>query len=387
MLRSVLAMFIALALVPASAGAQPAPIEIPTMLAITGNAAFLGQGLATTLKVVEQYTNANGGINGRPVKFVIQDTQSNPSLAVQFTNATLAKKPAIMLGPGFGPECLAISPLVKNGPVDYCLSPTPQPPPHSYIYSAGLGAEDYPLLLLRYFKAKHWNRVVLITSTDASGQIFDTLIDQTLARPEFAGMRLVEREHFGVTDISVAAQIARMKAASPNVAILWTPGVAFGTLLRSAQDAGLDIPLAGGPGNMSYPQMAQYANFLPKVLLFPAASSVAEGGVGPGPIRDAQTVYFNAFKKYAGKPDFLESSVWDAATLVVEAYRKLGPDATAEQFQHYFQTLHGWVGIMGVYDFRDGSQRGIGASAGVVAAWSAAKHDFVVVSKLGGLPK
>ena len=191
MLRSVLAMFIALALVPASAGAQPAPIEIPTMLAITGNAAFLGQGLATTLKVVEQYTNANGGINGRPVKFVIQDTQSNPSLAVQFTNATLAKKPAIMLGPGFGPECLAISPLVKNGPVDYCLSPTPQPPPHSYIYSAGLGAEDYPLLLLRYFKAKHWNRVVLITSTDASGQIFDTLIDQTIARPEFAGMRLV----------------------------------------------------------------------------------------------------------------------------------------------------------------------------------------------------
>jgi branched-chain amino acid transport system substrate-binding protein len=163
--------------------------------------------------------------------------------------------------------------------------------------------------------------------------------------------------------------------------------VAFGTLLRSVQDAGLNIPIAGGPGNMSYPQMAQYANFLPKVLLFPAASSVAQGGVGPGPIRDAQTVYFNAFKKYAGKPDFLESSVWDAAMLVVEAYRKLGPDATADQFQHYFQTLHGWVGIMGVYDFRDGSQRGIGANVGVVAAWSAAKRDFVVVSKLGGLPK
>jgi hypothetical protein len=73
--------------------------------------------------------------------------------------------------------------------------------------------------------------------------------------------------------------------------------------------------------------------------------------------------------------------------LVVEAYRKLGPDATAEQFQRYFQTLHGWVGIMGVYDFRDGSQRGIGANVGVVAAWNAAKRDFVVVSRLGGLPK
>lgn len=80
MLRSVLATFIALIFLTGSVGAQPVPIEIPTMLAITGNAAFLGQGLATTLKVVEQFTNAHGGIKGRPVKFVIEDTQSNPSL-------------------------------------------------------------------------------------------------------------------------------------------------------------------------------------------------------------------------------------------------------------------------------------------------------------------
>ena len=111
------------------------------------------------------------------------------------------------------------------------------------------------------------------------------------------------------------------------------------------------------------------------------------GGVGPGPIRDAQNVYFNAFKAMGLKADFLNSQIWDPALIVIDAYRATGPDATAAQLQSYLQQLHGWVGITGVYDFRDGSQRGVGIGAGVIARWDAAKGNFVAVSALGGRPK
>jgi hypothetical protein len=40
--------------------------------------------------------------------------------------------------------------------------------------------------------------------------------------------------------------------------------------------------------------------------------------------------------------------------------------------------------VNGIYDFRDGSQRGISASAVVVDRWDVAKQTFVVVSKPGG---
>jgi branched-chain amino acid transport system substrate-binding protein len=357
------------------------------ILALSGNAAFLGQSDEKAFIAIQAMVNAHGGIKGHPVKFVIQDSASNPATSLQLVSDDLSKNPPVIIGPGFTPECLAVAPIMKNGPVDYCLSPGVEPAAGGYMYSAGLSAADYPVLLLRYFNAKGWRRVALISSTDASGQAFDTLYDRAVKRPEFQHLQLVAHEHFNVTDLSVTAQMTRIKAAAPNVVIDWTPGIAFSTLLRASRDVGLDVPIAGGSGNMTYEQMSQNASLLPSVLLFPAATTVVSGAIGPGPIRDAQNAYVAAFKAAKLKSDFVASQAWDAPMIVVDAYRTLGPAMTSAQLQHYLQNLHDWVGIMGIYDFRDGSQRGIGTNSGVVAAWDSAKKDFVVVSKPGGLPK
>ncbi len=121
-----------------SAQAASAPLEIPVLLPLTGVAAFIGQAQATSLKVIEKNANDRGGVRGRPVRFVVQDTQTNPLVAVQFANAILAKNAPLLLGPGFTSECLAVAPLIKSGPVDYCLSPALTPSAGSYVYSAGL---------------------------------------------------------------------------------------------------------------------------------------------------------------------------------------------------------------------------------------------------------
>ena len=70
--------------------------------------------------------------------------------------------------------------------------------------------------------------------------------------------------------------------------------------------------------------------------------------------------------------------------LFVEALRKLGPDASADQIHDYLIHLHGWVGVNGVYDFGDGSQRGIGENAQEMAQWNAAKHTWVRASRPHG---
>ncbi len=63
---------------------------------------------------------------------------------------------------------------------------------------------------------------------------------------------------------------------------------------------------------------------------------------------------------------------------------KLGTDVTAEQLNNYIQHVNGWVGINGVYNYTDGSQRGIGIDGVVIDRWDPAKDDFVVLSKPGG---
>jgi hypothetical protein len=68
----------------------------------------------------------------------------------------------------------------------------------------------------------------------------------------------------------------------------------------------------------------------------------------------------------------------------VEAYRHLGVKATAAQIKDYINHLHGFAGINGIYDFRDGTQHGIGENAVVMVRWDIPKGDFVAVSKRAG---
>ena len=374
-------------LLAGSAGAaDTASIDIPALYPMTGPAAFIGQGQSKTLDLIERMVNSHGGIQGHPIHFSIQDDTGNPATAVQLVNGILARKPALFLGPALTAECAAVLPLVRNGPVAYCMSPGISPPAASHVYSAGMAGPDLIKLYIRYFHRRGWNRIAIITSTDATGQLVDRSFDDALAAPENAGATAVDREHFNATDLSVVGQMAKIKAADPQVLIAWTAGAGFGTLLHGIQETGLDVPVGGGGANMTYTQMEQFKDVLPKQLLFPSVSSLTASGAGPGPIREAQLVYRKVFRDAGIRPDFQNNIAWDPAMIVVDAYRAAGPQATAEQLQAYIQNLHSWAGINGIYDFRDGSQRGITIGVGVIVRWDAKQRDFVAISKLGGYP-
>jgi hypothetical protein len=80
------------------------------------------------------------------------------------------------------------------------------------------------------------------------------------------------------------------------------------------------------PGNMTYAQMKQYVNFLPK---------------------------------------------------------ELGANATPAQIRDYITAYHG-VGVFGQYDYHTTPQRGIGVDSVIMVRWSPDKGTWIGVSKAGG---
>jgi branched-chain amino acid transport system substrate-binding protein len=387
-LASALALVLAVTLANASArpaAAQAAPYEINAILALTGPAAFIGNAEKQSLALVEQLTNAAGGIKGRPIKFVVVDDQSNPAVTVQLTNALVAKKIPVILGPTFTATCLAAGPLVaKTGPVDYCFSPSISPAPGSFQYSSTVSSKDDAVALARFYRLKGWTKIALMTTTDATGQQFETYFNDALALPENKSLTLVAREHWAPSDISISAQAERIKAAAPQAMIGWAAGTPTGTLLHGLHDAGVDIPIACGNGNMIYAQLAGYASFLPSNLYFSGRRSLVFDPTGPPAVRAAQMKYFDAFKAIGVKPNIAHTLAWDPAMLVLDGFRKLGLDATQDQLNDWIQHQNAWVGINGVYNFTNGSQRGLGIDDIVIDRWDPAKSDFVVVSKAGG---
>ena len=369
------------------AAAQPAPYEINVILALTGPAAFIGKSELQSLQLLEGIVNKSGGINGRPIKFVVVDDTSTAAVTVQLTNALIAKNVPVILGPSFTATCLSVGPLVKNGPVDYCFSPAITPSAGSFQYSATAAAHDDALAIARYFRERGWPKIGLIATTDASGQQFAAAFDDALKLPENKSLTLVDRENFNPTDLSAAGLAERIKAANPQAMIAFAAGTPTGTILRGIHDVGLDIPTLAGSGNMIQAQLAQYATFLPKELYFSGRRSLVYDPTAPPPVRAAAQAFFGAFKSIDAKPNLVSTLSWDPAMIVIDGLKKLGTNATAAQLNDYIQHLDGWAGISGFYNFKTGNQRGLGIDAVVMDRWDPATGDFVLVSKGGGALK
>lgn len=366
--------------------AEPAgaPIEVPAILPLTGTFAFFGQASQKTMQLVEERTNAQGGIHGRPVKMVFSDDQSSPQLSVQLMNGLIAKKAPLVLGPAVTATCAAAAPLVAAaGPVMFCISPFINLTPNVYV-TAGT-ALDSAVVVLRYYRGKGMKRFAMLNSTDASGQALDTAFEEAFRLPENKGLQLVAHQHFSPADTSVAAQMAVMKSANPQVLISWTVGSPFSTVLRGMHDSGLDVPLIANGANMTMAQLSQMLEVAPKELDFLTIPSAIHGSDVLPKIAASQKDFFSMFAAAKIKPDGGYANGYDMTIIAMDVLKHVPVDATAAQVKDYLSHMQGFPGANALYDYRFG-QRGSSQNGFEIARLNATKTDFEPVSKPGGAP-
>ena len=313
------------------------PYKIDVVLPLTGGASFLGRGEQQALQVFQTTTNKEGGVNGQPLEFIYHDDQTSPQTTVQITNGILAAKPAVMLGSSIVAMCNAIAPLLKDGPFDYCLSPGVHPGIGSYQYSTNADTHSLIEALLQYFRLRGFTKIAFISSTDASGQDAERGFDEILKLPANTNIQVVERQQFSPTDVSVSAQIQRIKTAKPQALIAWSTGAPIATVFKAIFEADLNVPVGTTNGNQTYAQMAQYKNFLPKELYIPTSVFLPHEGMFhlDAKVEEAQKKFFQACAAANLKPDAMSALAWDPAAIVVAALRNVGATATAAQVKEY----------------------------------------------------
>jgi len=370
-----------------SAGGAAEPYNINMILALSGPGTFIGNQQWQAAQALEASVNKSGGIAGRPVKFVAKDDQSNPQIAVQLARELIAAHVPIILGPTVTASCNAVTPLVqRDGPVVYCLTAGAHPQAGGFVFSTLTSTPDLIAVAMRYFREKGLKRIGYVVPTDASGQDAEQGIEAAAAAPENKSLVIVDREHFGAADISVTAQLARIKAANPDVLIAWVTGTAAGTVLRAAHDAGMNIPTLISSANMTPSVVKQYGQVFPKECYAAGMLYYAGNDVTNQATRAAISTMNYASNVQGAQTDQVFISAWDPAALIVDSLRKLGPGAGSTRLRDYLIGLRGWVGVNGPYDFKEVPQRGIGQNAVVMVRWDPEKSQFDPVSKLGGAP-
>jgi branched-chain amino acid transport system substrate-binding protein len=395
MIRVLRALCIATAIGLVSGTAVPAgaadPFVIPVVVPLTGGFAYAGQAMKTSLTALEVQVNKEGGIKGQPMKFDFVDDAGVPQTAVSQLQNILSKAPQAVIGSEFTALCLAMEPFTRGKAVQYCVSPGVHPAYGSDMFSGSVSTRGMAAAMIRFMREKGWKRIATITSTDASGQDAETQLRETATLPENVskGVTIVDAEHFNPTDQTVAAQMAKIKAATPDAIVMWTSGQSFGTVTHAYTDLGMTIPAFTTNANMSLTFMKQFAGVLPKDLYFPGLAYLA----GPntkeaGPkVRVAIKRMYDAMKAQGAPVDFQGGIPWDPAQIVVDAYRKLGTSATHDQIRQFILGLKGYAGISGLYDFSDratGAQRGLTAKDVLLMRWNEAKSGWDAASKMGG---
>lgn len=387
---AITALALLLASLPLGARSQPQPFDIYITLPLTGQVAFLGSETAKAVRGLQNLVNAHGGVRGRPINFVIADDESNPQVEVQLVSQEIAKKPAVIIGGELSAACrAAIGVLSKeNGPVYYCLTPAVHPGPDDWYFSAGYSTADLLGATLRYLRDRGMTKFATIDTTDASGQDGDAAIAALLGEPEFKSMTLIDNEHFNVSDISVAAQLARIQSSGAQALIAWDSGAPFTTVMRGIRDAGMNIPVVSSQANLVYRYLDTSKDMLTGgPLLFPGVPPVAPEVIADRRVHQAIADFTTALKSQGvDRPDVSSATPWDPMQIVISAYRTLGFDATPAQVRSYIDGLRNWPGIYGDFNFATSPGRGAQGQWVMMVRFDPGADSFVPVSQPGGAP-
>ena len=96
----------------------PNPIPLGIGVAQTSNIALFGEAQVSGAKIAEQHLNAQGGVNGTPIKLVFQDTGGDEAGAVNaFQNLINRDKVVGIVGPTLSQQAFSADPVANRAKV------------------------------------------------------------------------------------------------------------------------------------------------------------------------------------------------------------------------------------------------------------------------------
>jgi branched-chain amino acid transport system substrate-binding protein len=223
------------------------PIKIGVILSITGRGGFLGTPEKEAITVVVEDVNRQGGLFGRQIELYFEDDQSNPTnSAIAATKLIRDKKVSCLIGSSLVVGCMAILPICEQEEVPQ-IAPAPITIPlKKWIFCVPV--TDYRLgqRMLKFavdtFGAK---KIALLHSTDTYGMNGAQGIVENVDKH---GASIVITEKFEPADTSMIPQLTKVKAARPDLIMLYANANPAAVIAKNLQQLGMETPLVASAG-------------------------------------------------------------------------------------------------------------------------------------------
>lgn len=343
------------------------PYVIGAFLSISGPNAPLGTPERDTLTMMEDQINGSGGINGRPLRIVIEDDGSDPTNAVKAVKKLLEQDKAVALigGTGTGSALAAVGIVAQAHRPFLALcagSMGVTEPVNPWIFRTPQPNKVMVECIVDYLSSIKVSKVAMIYDSNAFGTDGRDKLRLQAAK---SNLRIVAEESFNSKDTDFTVQLTKVKNAGAQVIICWGTNPAPAILTKNREQLGITIPLiqSHGVANATYLQLSGDASegvILPAGKLF-----VPESLLISDPQRKVLQDYAAAFRsKYGREADTFGGHAWDAMQMIAGALRKSGSDP--EKLRTAIERTVRFVGTGGVFTYSPTDHDGLKKNAAVM---------------------
>src|SRR6516165_2214159 len=321
-------------------------IVIGTYTDLSGVTAMWGVNNSNAWRMVFDETNAAGGINGRKIRYIVEDNQYQVPRSVQAANKLINRDGVfVMVANGGTPMNNATMPeqLAKGVPNVFPLtSARSMYEPLNHL-ELGLASSYYDQMRagVKLFVEQRGKKTICAMSedTDFGRDVMAGAKDQLAAM----NVKLAAETLHKPTDTDFSASVARLHDA--NCDLILVGGIVRDTvqIISAVRKTGWNVDMLG--------QAASYDEAVAEV-----PGGVTEGFYSMTPVlfvaatdaSPAVTKFAEQYKKLFGKePNFAAQLGYTGAELVVEALKKAGKDLTADSFVASMEGIKDWHDIFG----------------------------------------
>lgn len=309
--------FVALTLL---AHAAPEPIKLGMFASLTGKQAYFGETNSRGAAFAVEELNAAGGLLGRKIELLVEDTRSMPGEAATSAKKLLHRDHVVALVSGTASSpALEVAPLCQAAGVPLVAATATNPrvtETGDFIFRACFADPFQGTVLARFAKERlHARRVAVLV---ANGSAYSVGLAKYF-RERFTadGGEVVAEPKYAEGEKDFRAQLTAVKAAKPDAVFASGDYLESALICVQARALGLTMPFFGG-------------DTWDATALVELGGKAVEGGYftahfSPEARDPAVQSFVSRFAQRFGlKPDTGMSLGYDAVMLLADAIRRAG---------------------------------------------------------------
>lgn len=227
--------------------ATEGPLKVGFIVPATGPISASGLAMQAGFELGVAKVNSDGGVNGQPIEYEIQDDKSDPALTAQIARKfAQAGDTSLMFGTITGDTAAAAITVADQTQIPLTTVILGDPPQCSpYVWSFGESNKQLLSPLVPDLIKKYGPKVALVGSDYNHPRQYAARAKQVI---EKGGGEVVAEEYSPLGTTDFASTIGRLRDAKPDVLLSMVVGADAITFTRQAAQFGLLTPELGYEG-------------------------------------------------------------------------------------------------------------------------------------------